>query len=38
MLDGKEGLEWEVCIDGMQLEHKLEFKYFGCGLKQARFC
>ena len=29
-LGGEEGLECEVCIDGMQLEHGLEFKYLGC--------
>ena len=32
MLGGEEGLECEVCIDGIRLEHILEFKYFGCVL------
>ena len=32
MLNGEEGLECEVCVDGMQLEHVLEFKYLGCVL------
>ena len=30
VLDGEEGLECEVCIDRMQLEWVLEFKYLGC--------
>ena len=28
-LNGEEGLECEVCIDGMRLEHVSEFKYLG---------
>ena len=27
VLSGDEGLEWEVCIDGIHLEHVSEFKY-----------
>ena len=28
--------DWsEVCVDGMQLEHVLEFKYLGCGLGES---
>ena len=26
----EEGLECEVCLDGMRLEHIYEFKNFGC--------
>ena len=29
-LGGEEGLECEVCIDGIHLEHVSEFKYLGC--------
>ena len=29
VLNGKEGLEYEVHIDGIHLEHVLEFKYLG---------
>ena len=32
LLGGEEGLENEVCVDGMRLEHVSEFKYFGCVL------
>ena len=32
VLGGEEGLEWEVHVDGVRLEHVLEFKYLGCGL------
>ena len=28
MLGGEEGLECEACVDGMWLDHVLEFKYF----------
>ena len=34
VLTGKEGLECEVCVDGMQLEHVSELKYFGCVLDE----
>ena len=30
LLNGKEGLECEIHIDGIHLEHVLEFKYLGC--------
>ena len=29
-----EGLESEVCVDGMRLEHVSEFKYLGCVLDE----
>ena len=29
VLGGEEGMECEVCVDGMRLEHASEFKYFG---------
>ena len=30
VLGGEEGLECEVCIDGIRLERVSEFKYLGC--------
>ena len=30
MLRREEGLECEVCVDGIRLEHVSEFKYLGC--------
>ena len=30
VLDGEEGLEFEVCVDWMRLDHVSECKYFGC--------
>ena len=30
MLGGEEGLECEVYIDGIRLQHVLKFKYLGC--------
>ena len=30
VLNGKEGLECEVHVDGIRLEHVSEFKYLGC--------
>ena len=30
VLGGEEGLECEVCVDGIRLEHVSEFKYLGC--------
>ena len=30
VLHGEEGLECEVYVDGICLEHALEFKYLGC--------
>ena len=35
MLDGEEGLEYEVCVDGIHLEHVLEFKYLECVLDES---
>ena len=35
MLNGEEGLEWEIHVDGMQLEHMSEFKYLGCALDES---
>ena len=33
-LDGEEGLECEVHIDGIRFEHVSEFKYLGCVLNE----
>ena len=30
VLNGEEGLEWEVHVDGIYLENVSEFKYLGC--------
>ena len=30
VMNGEEGLECEVHVDGVRLEHISEFKYFGC--------
>ena len=30
VLGGEEGLECEVCVNGVRLEHASEFKYLGC--------
>ena len=35
MLNGEEGLECEVCKDGMQLDHVSKFKYLGCALNES---
>ena len=35
MLCGEEGSECEVCIDGIHLEHALEFKYLRCVLDES---
>ena len=32
LLNGEEGLECEVHVNGIRLEHVLEFKYLGCVL------
>ena len=32
VLNGEEGLECEVHVDGIHLEHVSEFKYLGCVL------
>ena len=30
VLGGEEALEFEVCVDGIRLEHVSELKYMGC--------
>ena len=35
VLNGEEGLECEFHVDGIRLEHFLEFKYFGCVLDES---
>ena len=35
VLNGEEGLEYEVQVDGVCLGHVSEFKYFGCVLDEA---
>ena len=35
VLDGEEGLECEVWVDGMRLEHASEFKYLWCVLCES---
>ena len=35
VLNGEDGLEFEVRVDGMRLEHVSESKYFGCILYQS---
>ena len=35
VLNGEEGLECEVHVDGIHLEHVLEFKYLGCVLEES---
>ena len=35
VLGGEEGLEYEVCIDEIHLEHVSKFKYLGCVLDKA---
>ena len=35
VLGGEEGLECEVCVDGIRLEHFSEFKYLRCVLDEA---
>ena len=35
VLVGEEGLECEVCVDGIRLEHISEFKYLGCVFKKS---
>ena len=37
LLRGEDGLEFEVCLDGMGLEHVSEFKYLGCVLNESVF-
>ena len=35
VLNGEEGLEYEVYVDGIRLEHVSEFKYLGCVLDES---
>ena len=35
MLNGEEGFEGKVLVDGMQLEDESEFKYLGCILDES---
>ena len=35
LLNGEEGLEQEVYVDGIHLEHVWEFKYLGCILDDS---
>ena len=35
LLGGEEGLDSEVCVDGIRLEHVSEFKYLGCVLDES---
>ena len=35
VLGGEEGLECEVCVDGISLEHVSEFKYLGFVLDES---
>ena len=35
VLNGEEGLECEVYVDGIRLEHVSEFKYLGCVLDKS---
>ena len=34
-LNGEQGLECEVYVDGIRLEHVSELKYFGCVLDES---
>ena len=35
VLNGEEGLECEVHVNGIRLEHVSEFKYLGCALDES---
>ena len=35
ILNGKEGLEWEVHVDGVRLDQVSELKYLGCVLEES---
>ena len=35
VLNGEEGLECEVHVDGIRLEHASKFKYLGCVLNES---
>ena len=37
VLNGEEGLECEVYVDGFRLEHVLELKYLGCVFGRIRY-
>ena len=36
VLNGEEGLECDIHVDGIHLEHVSEFKYLGCVLDESR--
>ena len=35
MLGGQEGLQCEVCVEGMRLESLSKFKYLGCNFDEV---
>ena len=35
LIDGEDGLEYEVCVDWIRLEHVSEFKYLGYVLDES---
>ena len=35
VMNRKEGLDFELQVDGLRLEHVFEFKYLGCVLDEA---
>ena len=35
VLGGEKGLECEIFVDGMRLEHVSEFKYLGCVMNES---
>ena len=35
VINGEEGLDWEVSADGVKLENVSEFKYLGCVLNES---
>ena len=35
LLGGEEGIECEVCVDGIPFENVSEFKYLGCVLDES---
>ena len=37
VMNGEEGLECEVHINGVRLEHASEFKYLGCVLDKYKY-
>ena len=36
VLNGAEGLQCEIHVDGIRLEHNSEFKYLGCVMDESR--